>query len=316
MPNMWCRFSSRVTTKLTENQENSKNNLKNDNSDNQEKPNSDLKNKTPDNQEKPNSDLKNKTPDHKSSEYVDMVLSRKGAKVVDSETLIKETQKRVWASLKQGYEYEETTINESDKFLRDLVSSRVNMIVLFVDLVGSTEITLSLPEEKVAIIIRSFAQEMSNVVRRHDGYVLKFVGDAVIGYFVAEALPLLSAENAVSCAKAMITIIERGINPILTQYDYPELKIKIGMDFGKNIIVRYGSDRERSHVDILGPSMNIAAKIQHIAYPNQILIGEDVYKRLHPNMQKQFNQVVWTQTKWKYHDRETGKLYPVYAYVG
>ena len=30
-------------------------------------------------------------------------------------------------------------------------------------------------------------------------------------------------------------------------------------------------------------------------------------------MQQQFNQVVWTKTKWKYHDRETGKLYPVYA---
>ncbi len=297
---MRSRFSSRVTTKLTENQENSKNNLKNENSENQEKP---------------NSDLKNKTPDHKSSDYVDMVRSRKGAKIVDSETLIKETQKRVWASLKQGYEYKESTIDESEGFLRDLVSSRVNMIVLFVDLVGSTEITLSLPEEKVAIIIRSFAQEMSNVIRRHDGYVLKFVGDAVIGYFVAEALPLLAAENAVSCAKAMISVIERGINPILTQYDYPELKIKIGMDFGKNIIVRYGSDKENSHVDILGPSMNIASKIQHIAYPNQILIGEDVYKRLHLNMQKQFNQVVWTQTKWKYHDRETGKLYPVHAYV-
>ena len=301
MHNMWSRFSSRITTKLTENQENSKNNLKNENSD-------DL--------DKSNSDLKTKPPDHKSSDYVDMVLSRKGAKVVDSETLIKETQKRVWSSLKQGYEYEETTINESDKFLRDLVSSRVNMVVLFVDLVGSTEITLSLPEEKVAIIIRSFAQEMSNVIRRHDGYVLKFVGDAVIGYFVAEALPLLASENAISCAKAMIDVIERGINPILNQYDYPELKIKIGMDFGKNIIVRYGSDKEKSHVDILGPSMNIASKIQHIAYSNQILIGEDVYKRLHPNMQKQFNQVVWTQTHWKYHDRETGKLYPVYAYVG
>jgi len=300
MHNMWSRFSSRITTKLTENQENSKNNLKNENSD-------DL--------DKSNSDLKTKPPDHKSSDYVDMVLSRKGAKVVDSETLIKETQKRVWSSLKQGYEYEEATINESEKFLRDLVSSRVNMVVLFVDLVGSTEITLSLPEEKVAIIIRSFAQEMSNVIRRHDGYVLKFVGDAVIGYFVAEALPLLASENAVSCAKAMLAVIERGINPILNQYDYPELKIKIGMDFGKNIIVRYGSDKEKSHVDILGSSMNIASKIQHIAYPNQILIGEDVYKRLHPNMQKQFNQVVWTQTHWKYHDRETGKLYPVYAYV-
>ena len=190
------------------------------------------------------------------------------------------------------------------------------MIVVYVDLVGSTEITLSLPEEKVAIIIRSFAQEMSNVIKRHDGFVLKFVGDAVIGYFVAEALPLIAADNAINCAKAMLDVVEKGMNPILDQYDYPELKVKIGMDFGKNIIVRYGSNKKNSHVDILGPSMNLASKIQHTAYPNQILIGEDVYKKLHVNTQKQFNQVVWTQTHWKYHDRETGKLYPVYAYVG
>jgi class 3 adenylate cyclase len=286
-----------VNVKLTENYENSSSNEKSE--------------KIP-----TNSDLKDNAPDHKSSEYVDRVLSRRGAKVIDSETLIKETQKRVWASLKQGYEYEETAMDESDTFLRDLVSSRVNMIVLYVDLVGSTDITLSLPEEKVAIIIRSFAQEMSTIIRQHDGYVLKFVGDAVIGYFVAEALPLLAADNAVNCARAMLAVVEKGMNPILNQYDYPELKVKIGLDFGKNIIVRYGSNKENSHVDILGPSMNIASKIQHSAYPNQILIGDDIYQRLHPSMQKQFNQVVWTQTKWKYHDRETGKLYPVYAYVG
>ena len=256
-----------------------------------------------------------KTPDHKSSEYIDIVISRKGAKVVDSETLVKEAQKRIWSALKQGYEYNPST-DESEKFLRDLVSSRVNMIVLYVDLVGSTDITLSLPEEKVAIIISSFAQEMAEVIRQHDGYVLKFVGDAVIGYFIAEALPLLAADNAVNCAKTMVTLVEKGLNPILNQYDYPELKIKIGMDFGKNIIVRYGSDKEKSHVDILGPAMNIASKIQHVAEPNQILIGEDVYTRIHPSIQKSFETVVWTKTKWKYHDRETGKLYPVYAYIG
>ncbi len=256
-----------------------------------------------------------KTPDHKSSEYIDNVLSRKGAKVVDSETLVKEAQKRIWGALKQGYEYNPST-DESEKFLRDLVSSRVNMIVLYVDLVGSTDITLSLPEEKVAIIISSFAQEMAEVIRQHDGYVLKFVGDAVIGYFIAEALPLLAADNAVNCAKTMVTLVEKGLNPILNQYDYPELKIKIGMDYGKNIIVRYGADKEKSHVDILGPAMNIASKIQHVAEPNQILIGEDVYTRIHPSIQKSFETVVWTKTKWKYHDRETGKLYPVYAYVG
>ena len=258
---------------------------------------------------------KKQTPNHKSADYIDMVLSRKGAKVVDSETLVKETQKRLWSALKQGYEYEKLS-DESEKFLRDLVSSRVDMIVLYVDLVGSTDITLSLPEEKVAIIISSFAQEMAAVILQHDGYVLKFVGDAVIGYFIAEALPLLAADNAVNCAKALVAVVEKGMNPILNQYDYPELKVKIGMDYGKNIIVRYGADKKRSHVDILGPAMNIASKIQHTAQPNQILIGEDVYTRLNLSIQQSFKQVVWTKTKWKYHDRETGKLYPVFAYVG
>ena len=285
---------------MTEIQEDSKNSKNNN-----------ISNKSNDNSNQPS-----KSPDHKSSDYIDMLLSRKGSKVVDSETLIKEAQKRVWACLKQGYEYEETILDESDKFLRDLVSSRVNMIVMYVDLVGSTAMTLSLPEEKVAIIIRSFAQEMSKVIDQHDGYVLKFVGDAVIGYFIAEALPLIAADNAVNCARSVLSVVEKGINPILDQYDYPELKVKIGLDYGKNIIVRYGANKEKSHVDILGPSMNIAAKIQSTAYPNQILIGEDVFSRLHPKMQKQFNQVVWTKTKWKYHDRETGKLYPVYAFVG
>ena len=257
-----------------------------------------------------NPDLKKKSPD-----VIDRLLGEKGEKVVDSETMIMETQKRVWGALKKGYEYTGIT-DESEKFLREHVFKKINIVVLYVDLVGSTTMTLELPAEKFATIISSFSQEMASVIRQHSGLVLKFVGDAVIGYFHATENTLLASDDAVECAKSMISVIEKGINPILNQYDYPELKVKIGMDFGKNIIVRYSANRDKSHVDILGPSMNIAAKIQSTAYPNQILIGDDVYSRLHPNLQQQFNQVVWTKTKWKYHDRETGKLYPVYAYVG
>ena len=36
--------------------------------------------------------------------------------------------------------------------------------------------------------------------------------------------------------------------------------VKIGVDFGQNIVVRYGADEINSHVDLMGPAMNIAAK--------------------------------------------------------
>ena len=76
--------------------------------------------------------------------------------------------------------------------------------------------------------------------------------------------------------------------------------VKIGVDFGQNIVVRYGADEINSHVDLMGPAMNIAAKIQNMAKPNQILIGSDVCKRIHPDTQKDFQEIIWKNSEWKY----------------
>lgn len=250
-----------------------------------------------------------------SNNVIDMLLSKNPNQTLDSETMILETQKRVWGALKKGYEYS-GVINDSDKFLRKNVFSKLDMAVLYVDLVGSTTMTLEMPEEKIAIIVSSFSQEMAAVIRQHQGYVLKFVGDAVIGYFIGENNSLLAADNAVDCAKSMLTVIQKGINPILNQYDYPDLMVKIGVDYGQNIVVRYGADIENSHVDLMGPAMNIASKIQNMAKPNQILIGNDVYQRLHPNSKKEFTQIVWKNNEWRYRSRITGEIYNVFEFNG
>ena len=250
-----------------------------------------------------------------SPNVIDMLLSQKNERIFDSDTMILETQKRVWGALKKGYEYVGIT-NESETFLRKNVFSKIDMVVLYVDLVGSTTMTLELPEEKLAIIVSSFSQEMASVIRLHKGFVLKFVGDAVIGYFIATDNAIMAADNAVNCAQSMLTVIEKGINPILNQYDYPDLMVKIGLDFGQNIVIRYGSNPERSHVDLMGPAMNIAAKIQSMAKTNQILIGDDVFKKLHPVTQKNFKEIIWKNNEWKYRSRITGEVYKVYEFVG
>jgi len=235
---------------------------------------------------------------------------------LDSESMILETQKRVWGALKKGYEYS-GMVDESDQFLRKNVFVKLDMVVLYVDLVGSTTMTLEMPAEKIAIIISSFAQEMAAVIRQYNGYVLKFVGDSVIGYFVSDEDDLYgtgASDDAVNCAKSMISVIQKGINPILNQYDYPDLMVKIGVDFGQNIVVRYGADVEHSQVDLIGPPMNIASKIQNLAKPSQILIGTDVFQKLNQNLQKEFTQIIWKNTEWRYRSRLTGEIYKVYEY--
>jgi len=254
------------------------------------------------------------TDETSASNVVDMMLGKKIEKTIDSETMIQETQKRIWKSLKHGIEYD-ATVDRSDAFLRQHVNEKIHMVVLFVDLVGSTNISLTLPEEKVAIIISSFAQEMALAIKQHNGFVLKFVGDAVIGYFMHTSV-LIAADNAVSCAQRMIQIMNQGVNPILNNYDYPDLLLHIGLDYGDNMIVRYGSDKEKSHVDILGPTMNIAAKIQSMAKPQQILIGHYVYEKIHPSLQQKFKKESWSKSEWKYNDKRTGKPYTVYSLDG
>ena len=246
------------------------------------------------------------------SNIVDMMLGKSSTGTLDSETMILETQKRIWRAIKQGGVEYYGIVSESDEFLREHVNEKIPMAVMFVDLVGSTDMSLSLPEEKVAMIVSSFAQEMAIAVKQHSGYTLKFVGDAVIGYFIHKSA-LMASDNAISCAQTMIKIIEDGINPILNNYDYPDLYIKIGVDYGESMVMRYGNDKMRSHVDLLGPVMNIAAKVQNKAKPQQIMIGEDIFNKIHPSTQKNFELKVWGEGSWNYRNRHTGKLYPVYA---
>ena len=257
--------------------------------------------------------LVKRTKDNMSNQYYAEMLFSPDEKTLDSETLIKVAQKRVSDSIVTGIEYSPFKDN-SEEFLREHVNSRVHIFVMYIDLVNSTNITLSLPEEKVVKLITSFAQEMAYTVTQFGGYMLKFVGDAVLAYFNADNALVYPADNIVNCAKSMIRVLNEAINPVLNENDYPTLSAKIGIDAGENMIVRYGSDKTKSHVDILGASMNMAAKIQNMAEPNEILIGGDVYARLHPETQKTFNKKTLDNSKWKYHNRKTGKIYPIYVY--
>ena len=250
--------------------------------------------------------------DTSNKDYAEM-LFQADEKTLDSETLIKVAQKRVSDSIINGIEYSPFK-DDSEGFLRDHVNSRVHIFVMYIDMVNSTNITLSLSEEKIVKLITSFAQEMAYTVTQFGGYMLKFVGDAVLAYFNADNALVYPADNIVNCAKSMIRVLNEAINPVLSTNDYPTIAAKIGIDSGENMIVRYGSDRIKSHVDILGASMNMAAKIQNMAEPNQILIGGDVYARLHPETQKTFNLKKLDDSKWKYHSKKTGKLYPIYVY--
>lgn len=235
--------------------------------------------------------------------------NRKG-QLVDLQTLFSQRQDRLWKALEERYQYN-SSVKHGQEFLLNHVNSKVELVVMYIDLVGSTKMSMTLPVEQLVTIMRAFSHEISSVVESYNGYVLKYVGDAIISFFPCGFNKYLISDKSVQCAKSMINVIKNGINPILTKHDYPELSVKIGIDEGEDVVVQYGYDKS-SLIDILGYSMNVAAKITSLTSANKISVGNAVYKLLHPATQSKF-QLLTINKDWKYVDRETDELYKVFT---
>jgi len=176
--------------------------------------------------------------------------------------------------------------------------------------------SMTLPVDNLVTLIRAFAHQISRVVDSHGGYVLKYVGDAVISFFpgrVNNNNKYHASDMSVECGKSMINAVKDEINIILHKiYKYPELSVKIGIDAGENAIVQFGYE-QLSPIDILGYSMNIASKITALTGANKVSIGENVYKSLDHKVQREFRELSISDGRWKYINYGTDKPYKVYT---
>jgi class 3 adenylate cyclase len=232
--------------------------------------------------------------------------------LTDLETLFTQRQDRLWNALEQRYQYD-TSIKRGQDFLLKHVSSKIPLVIIYADLVGSTKMSMTLPVDKVVTIVRAFSHEISSVVESHNGYVLKYVGDAVIAFFSSGFNKYLACDKAVRCAQSMINVVKDGISPILNKHDFPELRVKVGIDEGENnVVVQYAYDKS-SQIDILGYTMNVAAKITSLTSPNRASVGENLYKLLHPGIQEEFHELTYGADEWDYINRDTGNIYKVYT---
>src|SRR5688572_6173656 len=157
--------------------------------------------------------------------------------VVDLDKAIKMAQQRVWKALKVESKFDIST-EETHEILAKYSKSKVMLVILHIDLVGSTRLSSDLPTDRLAAIIQAFTQEMSITISAYGGYVLKYVGDAIMAFFLATNDKYLPCINAVNCARSMVKIVRQGINPILNQYDYPEISVRGGIELGEKVVVQ------------------------------------------------------------------------------
>jgi class 3 adenylate cyclase len=258
---------------------------------------------------------------------------------------MKKSQTRVRKTLEGKPEFVMSFV-ETQNVLKKLAKYKTNFVVLHVDLVGSTKLAMRLPLDRLTMMIQAFNQEMSIIVKAFEGYILKYVGDAVLAFFVVsgdKSEAKAACINAVNCAKYMLRIAREGINPILNQYDYPEMNLRIGIDIGENSIIQSGWDihpnirnRRKNNrniiinhnkkqqrllvkkpvYDILSYTISIAVKMTALAHPNHIVIGDPMYNVLNYKQRSAFQPLDLGPDVWSYVCRNSErKMYSLYTDV-
>jgi CheY-like chemotaxis protein len=182
--------------------------------------------------------------------------------------------------------------------------------ISMIDIVGSTQITSKLYNSgKIKKFYTVFINEIADIVKLHDGKILKTVGDGVIFFF-----PKTSAvenidgfKQALDCLLNMVSS-RQNLNAKLHKEFLPDISYRISADYGKLEVAMSGEIS--SSYDLFGPTINFCAKINKKAPPNGIAIGADLWRIVNsfPKLAKRYHFQEIKELSWK----ENKYSYPVY----
>ncbi len=148
--------------------------------------------------------------------------------------------------------------------------------ILFSDIIGFTQLSNTLRSRRVAELLNEYLTEMTHAIFQNGGTVDKFMGDAILAIFGApeEISPNEQVKRAIATARQMYHTLDK-LNERWQQQGISRVEFRCGIHQGTAVVGMFGG-AERADYTAIGPSVNIAARIQEAAEPNTILVSAAV----------------------------------------
>ncbi len=131
----------------------------------------------------------------------------------------------------------------------------INCVVMFADVAGSTAMYENMGDDLARERISKALNALISITRRHNGQLVKTIGDEILVYFT-------DVDMAVFAAKAIQETMEDDRSP-----ETIGVSIRIGMQYGSAIL---------ENDDILGDTVNVAARVVGMAKARQILCTQEI----------------------------------------
>jgi adenylate cyclase len=153
----------------------------------------------------------------------------------------------------------------------ELGGKRSKVTVLFADVVAFTPLAERHAPEEIVRLLNELFTFLTEIVFKHGGMVDKFIGDCVMAVFGVPEAQDDDAERAALAALEMIDWLEAGNAKWAAEFGR-ELQLAIGVNTGTAIVGNLGSQKRMEYTAI-GDTVNIAARLEMLAKPGQILVS-------------------------------------------
>ncbi len=148
--------------------------------------------------------------------------------------------------------------------------------ILFTDIIGFTPLSEKMPPREINMILNQFFSRMTDIIFEYDGTIDKYIGDALMAVFGAPMEKRGDAERAILAALKM----RRELTEMMKETEEEKrFRVRIGINTGRVVAGNIGSPTRMDYT-VIGDPVNIASRLESMANPNQILIGEETYRHV------------------------------------
>jgi adenylate cyclase len=146
--------------------------------------------------------------------------------------------------------------------------------IIFTDIIGFTRLSERMPPREINMILNQFFSRMTDIIFEYDGTLDKYIGDSLMAVFGAPMEKEGDAKRAIMASLKMrqeLAVMMEKMEP------KKRFSMRIGINTGRVVAGNMGSPKRMDYT-VIGDPVNIASRLESIALPNQILIGEETYK--------------------------------------
>lgn len=154
---------------------------------------------------------------------------------------------------------------------REQRPERRQVTVLFIDMVGSTELSVRLDDEEFKDVIYRYRDTCATAIRQFDGNIIRYSGDGILACF---GFPVAHEDDPVRAVRAALALIEQ-VQKISSQTKTVAFHVRMGMHTGIVIAGDLRSSDTFETMGILGETPNIASRLQQLAAPDRLVITSE-----------------------------------------